>query len=82
MPVKSWKPWFDGAIAAVLGSIRDELQKVVTENSVASDEPDDDLTNRKIRTNFRSLSLMGVLKIHPGCTVDSYTSLIQAILDL
>src|SRR6185503_12029498 len=38
----------DATIAAVLGSIREELRKVVTENSVASDDPDDDLTNRKI----------------------------------
>ena len=38
----------DATIAAVLGSIREELRKVVTENGVASDDSDDDLTNRKI----------------------------------
>jgi Tc toxin complex TcA C-terminal TcB-binding domain/Neuraminidase-like domain/Salmonella virulence plasmid 28.1kDa A protein len=38
----------DPAIAAVLGSIRDEVRKVAAENgNAATDEPNDDLTNRK-----------------------------------
>lgn len=47
-PVNSPIAISDPAIAAVLGSIREELRKVATENSVATDDPDDDLTNRKI----------------------------------